>query len=45
MEDIVMNKSEKEVLLSICRDIDDADDKIDTLERLYTEVKKMLKLK
>lgn len=40
-----MNKSEKEILLSICQDIDDADDKIDALERLHIEVKKMLKLK
>lgn len=41
---IDMNKSEKEVLLSICQDIDYADDKIDALERLYTEVKRMLKI-
>jgi hypothetical protein len=40
-----MNKSEKEVLLSVCRDIDNTDDKIDALERLYSEVKRMLKLK
>lgn len=40
-----MNKSEKEVLLSVCQDIEDADDKIDALERLYIEVKRMLKLK
>ena len=39
-----MNKVEKEVLLSICQDIDDADDKIDAVERLYTEVKRMLKI-
>ena len=40
-----MNKIEKEILLSICQDIDNADDKIDALERLHGEVKKMLKLK
>ena len=40
-----MNKNEKEVLSSVCQDIEDADDKIDALERLYMEVKKMLKLK
>ena len=40
-----MNKIEKEILLSVCQDIDNADDKIDALERLYGEVKKMLKLK
>lgn len=40
-----MNKSEKEVLLSVCQDIEDADDKIDALERLYSEVKKMLNIK
>lgn len=40
-----MNKIEKEVLLSVCQDIDNADDKIDALERLHREVKKMLKLK
>ena len=40
-----MNKSEKEVLLSVCQDVEDADDKIDALERLYSEVKKMLSKK
>lgn len=40
-----MNKSEKEVLLSVCQDIEDADDKIDALERLYSELKKMLSKK
>ena len=40
-----MNKSEKEVLLSVCQDIEDADDKIDALERLHSEVKKMLNIK
>ena len=40
-----MNKSEKEVLLSVCQDIEDGDDKIDALERLYSEVKKMLGIK
>lgn len=40
-----MNKNEKEILLSVCRDIEEAEDKIDALERLHIEVKKMLKLK
>lgn len=40
-----MTKSEKEVLLLICQDIEDADDKIDALERLYTEVKRLLNFK
>ena len=40
-----MSKSEKEVLLSVCQDIEDSDDKIDALERLYSEVKKMLNIK
>lgn len=40
-----MNKSEREVLLSVCQNIDDAEDKIDALERLYSEVKKMLNIK
>lgn len=37
-----MTKSEKEILASICRDIEDSDDKIDALERLYFEVKRMV---
>lgn len=40
-----MNKNEKEILLSVCRDIDEADDKIDALERLHSEVKRMLNFK
>lgn len=40
-----MNKSEKEILLSICQDIDDAEDKIDALERLHREVKRLLNIK
>lgn len=40
-----MNKSEKDILSSVCRDIEEADDKIDALERLYSNVKKMLKIK
>ncbi len=40
-----MNKREKEILTSICRDIDNTDDKIDVLERLYFEVKRMIKYK
>lgn len=37
-----MKKSEKETLASICRDIEETDDKIEAIERLYREVKKML---
>lgn len=37
-----MTKSEKETLVSICRDIEDSDDKIDALERLYFEIKRMV---
>lgn len=40
-----MNKREKEVLLSVCKDIEDTDDKIEALDRLHGEVKKMLNLK
>ena len=40
-----MNKNEKEILLSVCQEIEDADDKIDILERLHREVKRMLKIK
>ena len=40
-----MNKNEKEILLSICLDVEGSDDKIDALERLYGEVKKMLNIK
>ena len=40
-----MNKSEKAILSSICQDIEDSDDKIDALERLYLEVKRMLKIR
>ena len=39
-----MNSGEKEILLSVCQDIDDVDDKIDALERLHREVEKLLKL-
>lgn len=37
-----MTKTEKEILDSVCRDIENADDKIDALERLYSEVKRMI---
>lgn len=40
-----MNKREKEVLWSVCQDIDNADDKIDALERLHSEVKRLLNFK
>lgn len=40
-----MNKREKDILSSVCRDIEESDDKIDPLERLYSEVKEMLKIK
>lgn len=38
-----MTKSEREQLTSICNDIEDSDDKIDALERLYSAVKQLLK--
>lgn len=38
-----MNKKEREILISIIKDIDESDDKIDVIERLFWEVKKMLK--
>jgi hypothetical protein len=37
-----MTKREKEILSSIIDDIDNSDDKIDPLERLYLSVKEML---
>lgn len=40
-----MTKREKEILSSIIHDIDNSDDKIDPLERLYNEVKNMLNIK
>lgn len=40
-----MNKFEKDVLLSVCREIDASDDKIDLLERLHREVKRLLNYK
>lgn len=40
-----MNKYEKDILLSVCREIDAADDKIDVLERLHSEVKRLLNFK
>lgn len=39
-----MNKKEFEILKSILDDIDSADDKIDAIERLHLEVKKMVKI-
>lgn len=37
-----MNKSEKEHLRDLIREIDEADDKIDPLETLLHEVRKMV---
>ena len=37
-----MTKSEKEILASSCQDMEVSDDKIDILERLYFEVKRMI---
>lgn len=37
-----MTKSEKEILSSIIYDIDNSDDKIDPLERLYVTVKEII---
>ena len=37
-----MSKKEFDILKSILDDIDSADDKIDVLERLHFEVKKMV---
>ena len=37
-----MNKREKEILMSICQDVEDSEDKIDVLERLYFEVKRLI---
>lgn len=34
-----MNKRERETLISIINDIEESDDKIDGLERLYSEIK------
>ena len=38
-----MNKNEREILLAICHDVENSDDKIEVLERLYFEIKKILK--
>jgi hypothetical protein len=38
-----MNKKEREILSEIIKDIDNTDDKIWPLERLLTEVKKLIK--
>ena len=40
-----MNKSEKEYLASIIEDVENSDDKIDSLERLYHDVKQMINKK
>lgn len=37
-----MTKTEKKILESVCRDIENAEDKIDALERLFSEVKRMI---
>lgn len=37
-----MNKNEREILTSCVEDIQSSDDKIEPLERLYAEVKKLL---
>ena len=39
-----MNKREREELIGIITDIQESDDKIEVLERLYTTVKRMVKL-
>ena len=39
-----MTKIEREILTSIVKDIQESDDKIWGLERLYDEVKRMLKI-
>lgn len=39
-----MTKQEKAILSSIIEDIQKSDDKIDGLERLYGEVKNLLKI-
>lgn len=40
-----MNKSERELLIGLVSDIQNSDDTIEPLERLYREVKKLLKQK
>ena len=40
-----MTKSEYELLSIIVKDIENSDDKIDVLERLYFEVKRLLNKK
>lgn len=40
-----MNKSEREHLWELVREIDESDDKIDPLETLLHEVKKMINYK
>lgn len=37
-----MTKNEREILADIVDDIDNSDDKIDALERLYYEIRKMI---
>lgn len=36
-----MTQKERELFLGICKDIEASDDKIDALERLYREVKRI----
>lgn len=38
-----MNKAERELLKGLVDNIQESDDKIDVLERLYHEVKKLIK--
>jgi len=40
-----MNKSEREHLMDLIREIDESDDKIEPLETLLREVRKMVKKK
>lgn len=39
-----MTKREKEILAEIVNEIQESDDKIDVLERLYIEVKRLVKM-
>lgn len=39
-----MNKAEREILSGIINEIQESDDKIDVLERLYIEVKRLVKM-
>lgn len=39
-----MNKAEREILSGIIKEIQESDDKIDVLERLFFEVKRLVKM-